>query len=129
MIVGVGIDLIEIARVRTALARTPSMHDRLFTVGEQDYCEGRIGSLAARFAAKEAVSKSLGSGIRGFTFLDIEVVNDELSRPTVVLHRRAAAKALQLDVSHVHLSISTSDTMATAYAIAERTDVERDVDA
>ncbi|MEE8603200.1 holo-ACP synthase [Euzebya tangerina] len=120
MIVGVGIDLIEIERVRTALARTPSMHDRLFTPGEQAYCDGRVSSLAARFAAKEAVSKSLGSGIRGFTFLEIEVTNDELRRPSVVLHGRAAEVAADLEVDRVHLSISTSDTIAAAYAVAER---------
>ncbi|HUG85854.1 MAG TPA: holo-ACP synthase [Euzebya sp.] len=119
MIIGIGIDVIEIQRVASALQRTPSMHDRLFTPGEQAYCDGRVGSLASRFAAKEAVSKALGSGIRGFTFLDIEVCADELRRPTVALHGRAATVAEGLGVAVVHLSLSTSDTMAAAYAVAE----------
>lgn len=116
---GIGVDLIEIERVRVALSRTPSMYDRLFTEAEQQYCRGRIPSLAARFAAKEAVSKSLGSGIRGFAFLDIEVRSDELGRPWVLLHRRAAELASSAGIERVHLSLSTSDTMAAAYAVAE----------
>jgi holo-[acyl-carrier protein] synthase len=116
---GIGVDLIEIERVRAALSRTPSMYDRLFTAGEQQYCQGRIPSLAARFAAKEAVSKSLGSGIRGFAFLDIEIVSDGLGRPSVLLHRGAADLAGSVGIERVHLSLSTSDTMAVAYAVAE----------
>lgn len=119
MIVGIGIDVVEIQRVADALGRTPSMRDRLFTAGEQGYCGGRIASLAARFAGKEAVSKSLGSGIRGFTFLDIEVVSDSLGRPSVALHGRAFLFAVELGVRVVHLSLSTSNTVAVAYAVAE----------
>lgn len=119
MILGIGVDLIEIDRVRTALRRTPSLLGRMFTGGEQRYCQGRIPSLAARFAAKEAVAKALGSGVRGFTLLDIEVIGDDLGRPSVRLHGRAADQAGKSGVTSVHLSLSTSDTMAAAYAVAE----------
>ncbi|CAN5373235.1 holo-ACP synthase [soil metagenome] len=119
MILGVGIDLIEIARVAAALTRTPSMHARLFTAGEQAYCGGRVASLAARFAAKEAVAKALGTGVRGFTFLDVEVVTDGLGRPSVRLHDRAAEVASAAGVAVVHLSLTTSEQHAAAYAVAE----------
>lgn len=118
MIVGIGIDLIEIQRVAEALGRTPSLYDRLFTAGELGSCRGRVGSLAARFAAKEAVAKALGSGIRGFTFLDVEVVSDDLGRPWVQLHGRAGEVAAARGVEVVHLSLSTSDALAAAYAVA-----------
>lgn len=119
MIVGIGIDLIEIQRVRTSLGRTPSLLNRMYTESEQSYCRGRIPSLAARFAAKEAVSKALGSGVRGFTLLDIEIIGDDLGRPSVRLHDRAADRAQLAGVMQVHLSLSTSDTVAAAYAVAE----------
>ncbi len=119
MIVGVGIDLVEIDRVADALRRTPSMLDRLWTPGEQQHCAGRIPSLAARFAAKEAVAKALGTGVRGFAFLDVEVVADELGRPSVVLHERAAAVAADRGVVVVHLSLTTAVATAGAYAVAE----------
>ncbi|MGI9017844.1 MAG: holo-ACP synthase [Euzebya sp.] len=116
---GVGIDMIEIERVRTALARTPSMHQRLFTADELAHCGDKVGSLAARFAAKEAVAKAMGSGIRGFAFVDVEIRSDELGRPSVVLHRSAALVAARAGIQHLHLSLTTSDTIAAAYAVAE----------
>ncbi len=119
MIVGVGIDLVEIDRVAAALDRTPSMLGRLWTPAEQEHCAGRVPSLAARFAAKEAVAKALGTGIRGFTFLDVEVVVDGLGRPSVVLHDRAAEVAAGRGVTVVHLSLTTAITTAGAYAVAE----------
>ena len=121
-VVGVGLDAIEIERMRVGLTRTPSLLDRLFTAGERAACsrggELRVPGLAARFAAKEAVAKALGTGVRGFGFRDIEVVTGALGRPEVVLHAGAAETAAGLGVDRVHVSLSTSDQLALAYALA-----------
>ena len=119
MIAGVGVDLLEVERLRAALERTPSIRDRLFTAAEQAVCGDRVDRLAARFAAKEAVAKALGTGIRGFAFLDVEVVTDELGAPSVRLHGAAVEVAAARGVDRWHLSLSTADTHVVAYAIAE----------
>lgn len=123
-VVGVGVDALEIARMRAALTRTPSLAARLFTDAERATCTSprgdlRIGGLAARFAAKEAVAKALGTGVRGFSFRDIEVCSDPLGKPRVVLHAGAAAVAQRLGVAHVHVSLSTSAELALAHVVAE----------
>jgi holo-[acyl-carrier protein] synthase len=123
-VVGVGVDAIEIQRVRTALTRTPTLLDRLFTERERATCitrcgDLRFGGLAARFAAKEAVAKALGTGIRGFGFRDIEVLNDAAGRPIVELHGGAADAATRANVAQVHVSLSHSTDMAVANAVAE----------
>ena len=123
-IVGVGVDAVEISRVATALQRTPTLLDRLFTERERATCitrcgDLRFGGLAARFAAKEAVAKALGTGIRGFGFRDIEVLGDELGKPTVTLHGGAATIAAAAGVTAIHLSLSTSTDLAVANAVAE----------
>jgi holo-[acyl-carrier protein] synthase len=123
-VVGVGIDVVEIARMRAALERTPNLLTRLFTDRERTACSDaggrlRIPGLAARFAAKEAVAKALGTGIRGFSLLDIEVVTEESGRPTVMLHARAAELAARLGVGCIHVSLSTSADLAVANAVIE----------
>ena len=123
-VVGIGVDAIEIARIRVALTRTPTLLARLFTEREQASCitrcgDLRFGGLAARFAAKEAVAKALGSGIKGFAFRDIEVLNDELGKPTVQLHGGAAAAADSAGITTWHISLSTSADLAVANAVAE----------
>lgn len=119
MIHGVGIDLVEVARFDAALTRTPSLVGRLFTTAEQQRCAGRVERLAARFAAKEAVAKAMGTGIRGFAFRDIEVAADDLGRPLTVLHRGAADTAARLGITVIHLSLTTAHTTVGAYAVAE----------
>jgi holo-[acyl-carrier protein] synthase len=123
-VVGVGVDAVDIARVRTALQRTPTLLQRLFTEREQGSCVTRCGDLrypglAARFAAKEAVAKALGTGIRGFAFRDIEVLTDEHGKPTVTLHGGARDAAQAAGVARVHVSLSTSAELAVANAVAE----------
>jgi holo-[acyl-carrier protein] synthase len=123
-VVGVGVDAVDIARVRQAVERTPSLVGRVFTEREHGSCltrcgDLRWGGLAARFAAKEAVAKALGTGIRGFAWRDIEVLSDELGRPTVALHGGAAELAERLGVTAVHLSLSTSAELALAHAVVE----------
>lgn len=124
-IVGVGVDAIEIARVEAAVRRTPALLARVWTVKERARCTSRcgdlrVGGLAGRFAAKEAVAKALGSGVVGFGFVDVEIVNDLTGRPSVRLHRGAADRAAALGVADVALSLSTTADLALAYAVAHR---------
>src|SRR5580658_9834388 len=99
MVLGLGIDMVEIARVESSIARFRERFlARVFTDAEREYCEARNRgagqSFALRLAAKEAVAKALGTGIRrGVDFKDIEVVSDKLGRPAVSLYRGAAARA------------------------------------
>ena len=123
-IVGVGVDAIEIERVRRALARTPALAERLFTPGERRYCDacgGRRGTarFAARFAAKEAVAKALGTGLVGVGFRDVEIVTDERGAPSVVLAAAARAVADRRGVTTLHVSLSVTRDTAVATAIAE----------
>jgi holo-[acyl-carrier protein] synthase len=123
-VVGIGVDAIEIARVRTACERTPSLLARLFTERERAACTSRCGDLkygglAARFAAKEAVAKAFGTGLRGFGWRDVEVGNDGLGKPIVELHAGAAERARSLGVAVVHLSLTTSTELAVANVVLE----------
>jgi holo-[acyl-carrier protein] synthase len=118
---GVGIDLIEIARVERALARRPHMADRLFSSSEMAYAGARARPsvhLAARFCAKEAVAKSLG--LRGWSFREVEVVAGV--PPVVRLRGRAAERARELGVD-VSVSLTHSRETAAAVACAERVEV------
>ena len=130
-VVGVGVDAIEVQRVRTALRRTPTLLARLFSDAERAACTSRggqlrVGGLAARFAAKEAVAKALGTGVRGFAFRDVEVLNDAHGKPEVRLHADAASVARRLGVHRVHVSLSASHALAVATAVAEGAVVEHD---
>jgi holo-[acyl-carrier protein] synthase len=115
-IVGVGVDVVEVERLQRALARTPSLADRLFTAQEQD--EGRVESLAARFAAKEAVAKALGAP-GGLRWVDAEVVRDAGGRPRLVLHGDVADEAAAQGIATWHLSLSHDGGIATAVVVAE----------
>jgi holo-[acyl-carrier protein] synthase len=120
--IGIGIDLVDIGRFRTVLARTPSMADRLFTAEERAYA-GRqpdpAPRLAVRFAAKEAVLKCLGLGLGGMPLAEIEVVRDAATgRPDVRLHGRAAEVAAGHGVQEWRLSLSHTDALAQATAVA-----------
>jgi holo-[acyl-carrier protein] synthase len=120
-VVGVGVDLCEVDRMRRTLARTPGFADRVYTEAEQDYCRRRrdpAERFAARFAAKEAVLKALGAGIGSCSLRDIEVVRAESGAPSLVLHGRAAALAADRGVTAWHLSLTHTATLAEAIAIA-----------
>ena len=125
-VIGIGVDAVDIPRVRTAIARTPSLLGRLFTERERATCtsrcgELRMGGLAARFAAKEAVLKAFGGAMPGFRFRDVEVLNDPSGRPVVTLSGGAARHAGAIGVSAIHLSLTTSDQLAVANALIEGT--------
>lgn len=121
MILGVGYDLVEIERIRAALARPRTgerFRRRVFTPVEIAFCERRRNaaeSYAARFAAKEATIKALGQSCG---WLEIEVLRTD-ARPTLLLHGRARERADALGVRRLHLSLTHTDTLAGAVVMAE----------
>ena len=113
----VGLDLIEIARIRRALERYPGFRDRCFTPAEQAYCDSRPNpaeSYAGRFAGKEAVGKALGIGVR-FTWKEIEIAGRP--KPDVRLSGRTAAWAEQVGAGEIDLSMTHSRELATAVCV------------
>ena len=123
MIVGIGVDAVEIDRFRRSLERTPSMKTRLFTHEELEYVEPHddpSASLAARFAAREAVMKAMGVGLGAFEFHDVWVQRADSGGPTLAVTGRAEQIANDLGVTDWHLSITHTDTTAIAYVIAVR---------
>ncbi len=120
-IFGVGIDLVEIDRIRKSIEKYGKrFKDRIFTKSEQEFCEGRDGNLeayAARFASKEAFSKALGTGLRGaISWQDIYVIDDEKSKPKMEITGRAK---IFLKDRKIYLSISHTEKYATAVVIIE----------
>ncbi|HEX7730657.1 MAG TPA: holo-ACP synthase [Terracidiphilus sp.] len=124
MIVGTGIDLVEIARIRSSHQRYGQRFlDRIYTAGEQAYClrkRNSAESLAARFAAKEAGAKALGTGIsHGVSWLEIEVVRAPSGRPSIRFHGRAREFASRLGMARAALSLTHTDELAMANVILE----------
>lgn len=123
MILGTGIDLADPARLREACRRHQRLLARLFTEGEQADClrhRDPWPSFAARFAAKEAFVKALGTGLRrGLTWKQVEVLRDAQGRPSLALHDRAAVLLDEIGGRRVHLSLSHLDGMALAQVILE----------
>ena len=120
--IGIGVDAVEIERFRRSLERTPTMRERLFTAEELDYVAPKadpVPSLAARFAAREAVMKALGVGLGAFGFHDAWVTRAPSGAPSLVIGGQAAVLAADAGVSRWHLSITHSDLIAIAYVIAE----------
>lgn len=122
LVVGVGIDAVDIERFRRVLVRRPTLSDRLFSAGEraQAAAEGDpVAPLAARFAAKEAVMKALGTGLWSFPLRDVEVVGPEGGLPRIRLGARAAECAARLGVTGWHLSLTVEPPVAMAVVVAE----------
>jgi holo-[acyl-carrier protein] synthase len=121
MILGVGIDVVPVERFAESLARTPALAERLFTAAERVTGAGTprtAESLAARFAAKEALAKSLGAG-GGMQWTDAEVLVDEVGRPALSVTGTVQARAAALGVTRFHLSLSHDGGIASATVIAE----------
>ena len=115
-----GVDIIEIPRIRQVLERYGERFlERVYTSGEIAYCRGRPPNLAARFAAKEATMKALGTGVRGVGWKDIEVVRQESGAPSVRLHGRAERRAERLGVQEISLSLSHSEDYAVAFVVIQ----------
>lgn len=123
-IVGLGTDIVEIARIEVSLERSPRLIQRVLTEREQQLFASHpqpARYFAKRFAAKEAAAKALGTGIgRGISFQHFEISNDAHGRPELTLLDGAKARADQLGVSHVWLSISDEQAFAMATVILER---------
>lgn len=118
---GLGVDIVEIDRMREALRRHPQMKERLFSESERVYCDKRNKPeihYAMRFAAKEAVLKALGTGFAGMRFRDVEVSRDDSGRPVPILHGRAGEVAEERGVIEMHLSLSFTHSTAVASAVA-----------
>jgi holo-[acyl-carrier protein] synthase len=116
-----GVDIIEIPRVGQVLGRYGQRFlDRVFTPEEISYCRGRPPNLAARFAAKEATMKALGTGTCGVGWKDIEVARKESGEPSIKLHGRAERRAQRLGVQEVALSLSHSREYAVAFVVIRR---------
>ena len=115
-----GIDIIEIDRIGAAVNRWGDrFFRRIYTEGELQYAKGRLPQLAGRFAAKEAVMKALGTGVRGVSWQEIEVVREPGQAPKVTLHGRAKARAEFLTLDEIAISISHSRDYAVVVAIGE----------
>lgn len=122
MIRGIGVDAVDIERFRTALARTPSMRERLFTAEELDYVALQVDavrSLAARFAAREATMKSMGVGLGTFGFHDVWVTRAVSGEPSLRVTGTAAQLAADRGITSWHLSLTHTDLVAIAYVVAE----------
>ncbi len=119
-LLAVGVDILEISRIKQALARWDQRFlGRIYTEQEIAFSRGRPPQLAARFAAKEAVMKALGTGIRGVGWRDIEVVRQRGRAPTVQLHGRALERARKVGIENLVLSLSHSRDYAVAFVVGE----------
>jgi len=119
MMLRVGVDLIEVARIQQALERHGErFYARFFTPLEQEQCRDNAASLAARFAAKEAAAKALGTGIGDVRWVEIEVQSDERKRPYLVLYGRAAELAAEIGLHTWDVSLSHTREHAMAFVVA-----------
>lgn len=124
MIFGVGVDIIEVARVEDKLSRTPGLKERLYTPVEIAYCESKkfpFQHYAARFAAKEAFMKALGTGwSRGVKFSEIEVRNLDSGQPVLEVYGRARELCQEEGITRAYVSLSHLQTKAVATVVLEK---------
>lgn len=121
MILGIGTDIIEIDRISRAIDNTPMFLEKIFTKREIEQLTRsklRVESVAGNFAVKEAVSKALGTGVRGFNFKDIEVLRDELGKPVVEVSDKIK-ELIKVNNYLFNVSISHNKTMAIAFVVLE----------
>ena len=126
MIFGTGIDIIEVSRIKNVMERDIGFREKIFTPGEIEYCEtkkNKYQHYAARFSAKEAFLKAIGTGWRfGLRFADIDVYHDSFGKPLIRLTGKAEELALRDGISKVHLSLSHLKEIATAVVVLEKDD-------
>jgi holo-[acyl-carrier protein] synthase len=121
-VVGLGVDVVDMDRFRTVLARRPRLAERVFTEGERRYAFSKadpVPRLAARFAAKEATMKALGVGLGAFRFADAEVVRAPSGEPSIRLGGRAVELAGKRGATRLMLTMTHSDLIAVAFVVAE----------
>lgn len=124
-IVSIGIDIVEVYRIRETIERTPRFAERVFTPAEREYCDAKgaaaAQSYAARFAAKEAFLKALRTGWRGrVTWHDMEILNDDLGAPAIAVTGEARKLLDELGADNVHLSMSHTAEHAVAQIVLEK---------
>jgi len=120
MIIGIGTDIIEVARIERAVSKNKNFLKKIFTEREIAYFASKnnqVTSIAGTFAAKEAVSKVFGTGIRDFKWTDIEIWRDDLGKPNVTLYEGAKVIATQLNIAEIIVTISHCELYAVAYCI------------
>ncbi len=124
MILGVGTDIVRIARIKRLLEKYPEFAKKVFTAGEIAYCGSRAHpeqSYAVRFAAKEALMKALGTGWSGkVSWLDIEIVKEGEGRPEIAVHNAMTTILASLGADTVHVSLAHEKEYATAFVVLER---------
>lgn len=127
--IAAGVDVIEIDRIGRALADFGDRFlRRVYTERERERYATRIPELAVRFAAKEATSKALGTGIRGIRWREMEILTNRRGKPVLVLHGAAAARAARLGLIAFDVSLTHSRTEATAFVVGLRGDTIDDRD-
>ena len=122
-IFGIGTDIIEVGRITAAIEKSPSFKKRVYTDREVSYCEnkkkGKYPSYAARFAAKEAVAKSLLEGVgKNISLSEIELTNTENGAPYIVLYGTTRQYSKKLGIREIKVSVSATENFAVAYAIS-----------
>lgn len=123
MVIGVGVDVVDVERLRASLARTPTMRQRIFTPMELEYVAPKadpMPSLAARFAAREAVMKAMGLGLGAFGFQEVSVRVDEAGAPQLLVIGQAASLASARGIDSWHLSLAHDGGVSMAMVIADR---------
>ena len=125
MIIGTGLDIIEVERIKNSIKKySPKFERKVFTSGEINYCQSQgdpAKHFAARFAVKEAVSKCLGTGISGaLGFKDMEVIHEKSGKPVLKMIGKGKELFNKLKLKTIHISISHDRTHAIAHAIAEQ---------
>ncbi|HEY5010896.1 MAG TPA: holo-ACP synthase [Acidimicrobiales bacterium] len=123
--VGVGIDVVDVARFRLALERRPKIVERLFTEGERRDARARPERLAARFAAKEAVMKTMKVGVGSAPWRSIEVTLDDAGAPSVLLHAPTRELATTLGLTTLHLSMTHTEQTAAAFVVGTAAEESR----
>ena len=121
MIIGIGTDIIEIDRIKAAIEITPSFLNKAFTEKEIELFKAkgmRVETIAGNFAAKEALSKALGTGFRGYSLQDFEILRDQLGKPIVNISKKAREKICGR-VLNINVSISHNKSNAIAFALVE----------
>ena len=122
MIIGLGTDIVEVKRIKAAIAKNENFVTRIYTPAEIAYCRQKSRpeiSFAARFAAKEAISKAFGTGIGKISWLDMEITNAQSGQPLVHLSGNCAMISQEKQVKAIHLTLSHTDEYAVATAILE----------
>ena len=122
MIFGIGIDIVQVNRIEKN-NENQNFLNKIYTEEEQDYLKKRNfnpQTAAGLFAAKEAVSKALGTGISGFNITDIEIINDEFGKPEIFLHNKALEISRDKGIDKINISISHEKDYAIAFAVAEK---------